>query len=112
VVTPVPLVRAAGIKARPRGNEQHTLTFSLCKELPVDTPLTVENAAKAAAIYPITLPRTMADVKMQFANGSGITLKNACITEWDASNQDHLGRYTLTFIGGELTAIEAGTSLA
>lgn len=100
VIQSIARVRAAGIRAQPRGNESHTLTFSLCV-----IAESVEAAAKAAAHYAHTLPKTMADVTVKFADDTGITLKDAAIASWQAENSDPLGRHTLTIIGGEIVTI-------
>jgi hypothetical protein len=93
----VALVRATGVLVKARGNEAHTLTFSLASE-----ETSVEDAAKAAAQWTLTLPRTMGDVSVLFDDGTGYKLKNATIERWSADNEEQLGRFTLVIQGGEL----------
>lgn len=96
------LVRAAGIKAYPRGNERHTVEMTVCKEHD-----SVATALKNAFTAALNAPRTMADVDITFADGSGIRVKNASVESWQAGHDAHLGRTTLRIIGGEIAAIAA-----
>ena len=95
-------LRAAGVKAIPRGNESNVLTFSLCNETE-----SVEAAAKALLQFPISLPRTMADVTITFEDLSGIIVKNAAVQSWQGGQEAVLGRHSVTITGGELVAIPA-----
>lgn len=97
-----PLLRAAGIKVIPRGNQRNELTFMLCNEA-----ATVEAAMKAQFAYPIAAPKTMADVSVTFADGSGVRLKNASVQSWQCDQTETLGRHALRIIGGELETIPA-----
>lgn len=104
VVQSAQFVRAAGIKAFPRGNQSNELTFSLCNE-----QTTIEAAMKAQFQFPVTAPKTMADVTVTFADGSGVKIKNAAVESWSGGQTERLGRHTLRIIGGELESIPAAT---
>jgi hypothetical protein len=98
----IQLLRAAGVEAQPRGNESNVLTFSICKE-----HAGVEAAAKAMFAFPISLPRTMEDVTVKFADNSGVRLKNAAVQGWSGGQEDQLGRHGVTITGGTLESISA-----
>jgi hypothetical protein len=95
------LLRAAGVKAIPRGNESNVLFFSLCNETE-----SVEAAAKALLRFPISLPRTMADVDITFEDATGIRIKNASVQSWQGEQEEILGRHSVTITGGNIILID------
>jgi hypothetical protein len=91
------LIRAAGVKATPRGNEQHTLRFALCR---IEDSLQDAFAARINGI--IALPRTMADVLVELADGRKWRLKNAAVQAWNGGQTERLSRENVELLGGQL----------
>lgn len=96
-------IRATGIKAMPRGNASHQLTFELCR-----VTEGVADAFRQRLQGIATLPRTMADVLIGFADGTGYRLRNAAVRAWPGGQEQHLTRERITLLGGDLVP-DAGT---
>jgi hypothetical protein len=90
-------VRGDGVKNFPRGNESHELRFTLAREIDSTVDAFEERLANT-----LTLPRTMADVLIQFESGRQFLLKNAAIRAWPNGQEDHLTRESLVILGGEI----------
>lgn len=97
VIQQVALVRAAGIQAKPRRNESHTLRCSVCV---IEETIDAAFAGRLNRI--LALPRTMADVLISLEDGQNWRLKNAAIEAWPGGQEERLTRETLEIIGGEL----------
>lgn len=91
-------VRAVGIKAIPRGNEQHTLTYTKCVET-----AGIADAAKAVLNHAKNLPLGMAAVTVTFADATVFTLADAAVEAWGGGQTEHLARLSTRIIGGALT---------
>lgn len=100
LVDVVARVRAAGVKAIPRGNERNVLTFEKC-----DETNGIATAFKNELAWAAGLPRTMADVTITFGDATVFTLADAAVEAWSGGQLDHLGRLGLQIIGGTLTQV-------
>lgn len=105
VVQTAAFVRAAGIKAIPRGNESHELTFSLARE----------TAGAAQALHSrlaatLALPRGMADVLIEVDGQGALRLRDCAVESWGGGQDEHLTRETVRISGGALEP-DAGTYL-
>ena len=100
IVDVVARVRAAGVKAFPRGNERNTLTFEKC-----DEAADIATAFKNELAWAAALPRTMAAVTITFADTSAFTLPDATVEGWSGGQMGRLGRQGLQIIGGKLAAV-------
>lgn len=103
VVQEAGLIRAAGIRAIPRGNERHTLSFSLCRIRDA-----MDDAFAARVNGMLALPRTMADVLISLEDGRGWRIKNAAISDWPGGQEERLTRDGVHITGGEIIA-DSGT---
>jgi len=88
-------VRAAGVKALPRGNERHTLTFELCGET-----AGVVAALKRRFARALELPRGRADVLIAFEDGTQYRLHHCAVRSWPSRQTEHLTRERVQIIGG------------
>lgn len=98
IVDVVARVRAAGVKAFPRGNERNVITFEKCNEAD-----TVANAFKGELAWAAGLPTTMANVTLTFADATVYTLADAAVEAWSGGQVERLGRHGLQITGGALT---------
>lgn len=106
VVQEIEPLRAAGIVAEPRGNERHTLTFTLCRETDG-----IAAAFEARLERAMQVPRTRADVLIRFSGGDKYRLKNAAVRSWPNDQVEHLTSEAMEIIGGEVVA-DTGTYTA
>jgi hypothetical protein len=97
VVQTAAFIRAAGVRAIPRGNETHILTFESCHE-----ETDIKTAMFGQLSLPAGLPKGMADVTVTFEDGSGIRIKNAAVESWEGDQTERLGRHRVNIIGGEI----------
>lgn len=100
LVDEVTRVRAAGLKAVPRGNESNEITYTLCEECE-----DIEAASKAALTYPAALPRTAATITLDFADSSGATYADGVISDWSSDIEGRLVRHRVRIVAGKATAI-------
>jgi hypothetical protein len=94
-------VRGAGAKHFPRGNESHVLTFTIARETEG-----AADALEARLTNSLALPRTKADVLLDFQSGTQFLLKDCAIRQWRGGQIEHLTRESLVILCGlmELTA--------
>jgi len=97
VVQEQAVVRAAGIKAFPRGNERHRLIFELCR-IEEDLP----DAFAARVTASTALPRGMADVLVALEDGRSWRLKDAAVKSWPGTQVERLTRERVELVGGRL----------
>lgn len=97
VVDVVPLVRSAGVKAFPRGNERHQLSFELCR---IRDGMDEAFAARMNAA--ISLPRGMADVLVTLDEDRSWRLKNCAVRSWPGGQEERFTREAISIEGGEL----------
>ena len=91
------LVRAAGISAIPRANEQHRMSFSVARIMD-----TKEDAFASRINGSITLPRYMADVLISLTDGRQWRLKNCAVKSWKSAQEEHISRESIEITGGQL----------
>ena len=94
-------VRALGVKAFPRGNESHSLSFEKCRILD-----SMHDALAGRLNGIIALPRTMADVLISLEDGRNWRIANCAVRNWPGGQEERLTREGVNIIGGLLTADE------
>lgn len=94
-------LRALGIKAFPRGNDLHTVSFEKCR---IEDGMDDALASRLNGI--IALPRTMADVLISLEDGRNWRIANCAIRNWPGGQEERLTREGVSIIGGRLTADE------
>lgn len=98
-------VRAAGIRAVPRGNQRHTLGFELCRPSPG-----LFSAFEARVNAMITLPKTGADILISMEAGQQWRIKDAAVRNWGGGQDEFLTRERVEIIGGILAVDEGSYS--
>ena len=92
-------VRAAGIKAFPRGNNRTALRFEKSE---IEDSIVDAFATGLSAI--VALPRTQADILVSLQDGRNWRISNAAIRAWPVGQEARLTRQAVEIIGGRLTA--------
>lgn len=90
-------VRGAGVKHFPRGNESHTLTFTLARET-----AGAADALESRLANTLALPRGRADVLLAFESGTQFLLKDCAIRSWSGGQMEHLTREGLVILCGAI----------
>ena len=99
VVQTASYVRGAGVKHFPRGNESHTLTFTLARETDGGA-----DALEARLTNSLALPRAKADVLLGFESGTQFLLKDCAIRSWRGGQVEHLTQEGLVILCGRMEA--------
>lgn|GEM_PF-5049853 len=97
VVEVASFVRAAGISAIPRANEQHQMSFATARIMD-----TMEDAFASRLNGSITLPRYMADVLISLTDGRQWRLKNCAVKSWKTAQDECISRESIEITGGQL----------
>lgn len=90
-------VRAAGMSAIPRANEQHRISFTVARIME-----TMEDAFAARFNGSITFPRYMADILISLTDGRQWRLKNCAIKSWKSAQEERISRESIEITGGQL----------
>jgi hypothetical protein len=98
-------VRAAGIRAIPRGNQRHTLGFELCR---VETGLFEAFEARVNGM--ISLPKTGADILISLQAGQQWRISKCAVRNWGGSQDEFLTRERVDIVGGALSVDEGSYS--
>lgn len=95
-------IRRAGVRNQPRGNESHSVEFSIAR-----ITGSVEAAIVAGFIDALALPRTMRDVLLSFSSGAQFRVRDCAIERWPHEHDpqhDHVARESVVIRGGEMVA--------
>ena len=98
VIQQVGLIRAAGMRAIPRGNETHNIKFTACV---IEDAMDDAFAGRLTRIT--TLPRAGADVLISLEDGRSWRLKHCAVQAWPGGQEERLTRETVEILGGDLT---------
>jgi hypothetical protein len=101
-VQTVARVRAAGIRAVPRGNEQHIIEFALCRDRE-----SANEALHSRLAAMLALPRTgPADVLLEVDGFGAVRLADCAVESWAGEDFENLTRERVRITGGALAADE------
>lgn len=99
-----PLSRASGVKTFSRGNDSHSIEFTIA-----EPEYSVRDAVVSAFQHAVNTPRTTEDVLIELETGWVWKLESATVQSWPCGMSGILPRRTVRLQGGAFTLVQAGS---